>query len=1016
MRKTAHLPVLLVLFMVVPGVSGYFYSAYLKENPPSPLHGFLYLSGEPYSGYYFFANTNVTVDLYIYFWDKPIDPDEVNVTANQYDFKDTTRYPINMTRVGVGHYRGVFKADLHRFYEGMFSSSSVEAGVRYGGYNLNISRGFKVTTPEREGLAITLWADVPSPRVSESPLMVYSVSGGEVIPIYLKFTRWGMPYDPELSSLYFTLKMGARTILNSSDEVGLRRLSEGFYTFNLTIPDEPEYYGRYTFYVSYRDDTVMFGRTYRRYIYFTYSPLSIWYHLKNVGDDFLLDVLLWNGSSPCVGANISAKYQNTSYHTEYAENVTDEVGFARLRLSQPRIEDGVQVDLQVKYNNRTYFFSIDHFTGYANEADPFRFKLAATPEEGVFQVERYYIIPSGQENHLTYKLHYNRTPLPHNPVVVYITTNYGLSFIENLTTDGEGLFTFNFTPPEAGDYLLVIRAPVEEEGNTVWASAQYRMTAVNPPFTASVEDFIDENVKISTTPLFRGGYSLKVSWRYEGELPQDSEGFFHIFTGDLQNITFSPFGIFLGEWNPLSLGGGTVIERGEGGTYTLSLLLPEGLPQDEPVTLLCGYIKERFVWDVAYDWDEIYNTTSDIRFNFVTLNWRDPAGTLSGRVTDEWGGPLENVTVTAGDNSTFTDSQGYYSLDLSPGVYNVSFWKEGYLNATGEAAIEVGHTTYLNVTLSLPETPGAFWSDLIVVVKNSTGSPVKNATVSISFRNLTATTNTSGEAVFRRVPEEVVEVSVTCPGYLPYSTQVHLLENTTTYLNVTLREIPPYPTGAVKGTVIDSSTMEPIEGARIVLTSSTHTFTAISLANGTFLLSYLPAGNYTLTVEKEGYQGYMDAVTVRPNATTTLSIPLFRYPEPVIYGGGVRKEGGKYTFEVTYRDPQGRAPEGVYVVIDGEEHEMELEGGNLSSGATYSLSIDLKEGEHSYYFRVLGPEGEPLEATDSTPYSEETQGSLQVEGKKSGAPYLLLGIAALVIAALIALLLLTRSKGEGVEE
>ncbi|RLF70616.1 MAG: hypothetical protein DRN55_08375, partial [Thermoplasmata archaeon] len=85
------------------------------------------------------------------------------------------------------------------------------------------------------------------------------------------------------------------------------------------------------------------------------------------------------------------------------------------------------------------------------------------------------------------------------------------------------------------------------------------------------------------------------------------------------------------------------------------LLLPDGLPQDEPVTLLCGYIKERFVWDVAYDWDEIYNTTSDIRFNFVSLNWRDPAGTLSGRVTDEWGGPLENVTVTAGDNSTFTD-------------------------------------------------------------------------------------------------------------------------------------------------------------------------------------------------------------------------------------------------------------------------------------------------------------------------------------------------------------------------
>ncbi|MCD6382976.1 MAG: carboxypeptidase regulatory-like domain-containing protein, partial [Thermoplasmata archaeon] len=190
-----------------------------------------------------------------------------------------------------------------------------------------------------------------------------------------------------------------------------------------------------------------------------------------------------------------------------------------------------------------------------------------------------------------------------------------------------------------------------------------------------------------------------------------------------------------------------------------------------------------------------------------------------------------------------------------------------------------------------------------------------------------------------------------------------------------------------------------------------HTFTAISLANGTFLFSYLPPGNYTLTVEKEGYQRYMDAVTVRPNATTTLSIPLLRYPEPVIYGGGVKKEGRKYTFEVTYRDTQGREPQKIVVVVDGEEYTLTRSSGNISEGATYTTEIELKEGKHTYYFKVIGPDGEPVKATDSTPTSEDNPSSFEVkEPKKSSYLLPILGIIALIIVLAVVLFMLKKPE------
>jgi uncharacterized membrane protein len=56
-----------------------------------------------------------------------------------------------------------------------------------------------------------------------------------------------------------------------------------------------------------------------------------------------------------------------------------------------------------------------------------------------------------------------------------------------------------------------------------------------------------------------------------------------------------------------------------------------------------------------------------------------PMATLYGVVVDaDTGQALAGVIVTVGGLTTTTDSQGRYSISMTPGSYTVSFEKEGY--------------------------------------------------------------------------------------------------------------------------------------------------------------------------------------------------------------------------------------------------------------------------------------------------------------------------------------------------
>jgi len=81
-------------------------------------------------------------------------------------------------------------------------------------------------------------------------------------------------------------------------------------------------------------------------------------------------------------------------------------------------------------------------------------------------------------------------------------------------------------------------------------------------------------------------------------------------------------------------------------------------------------------------------------------------GSISGRVSDENGGPLPGVTVEAhgaalqGRQQATSDSAGAYKLPLlPPGVYDVTVTLSGFAAATRNTSVALGGDTRIDFTM-----------------------------------------------------------------------------------------------------------------------------------------------------------------------------------------------------------------------------------------------------------------------------------------------------------------------------
>jgi uncharacterized protein (TIGR02145 family) len=139
-------------------------------------------------------------------------------------------------------------------------------------------------------------------------------------------------------------------------------------------------------------------------------------------------------------------------------------------------------------------------------------------------------------------------------------------------------------------------------------------------------------------------------------------------------------------------------------------------------------------------------------------------------------------------------------------------------------------------------------------------------------------------------------------------------------------------TGAMSGTVTDSITAMPIEGAAVEIVGAG--LTAVTLADGSYLIDQIPVGNYTAEVAAAGY---FDAApysfTVQFGQTTQVDFNLV----PVMA-----------TLQGTVTDQDGQPLEGVKVKIADENFSV-----FTAADGTYSIA-QIPEGVYSVTFTKSG--------------------------------------------------------------
>ena len=276
----------------------------------------------------------------------------------------------------------------------------------------------------------------------------------------------------------------------------------------------------------------------------------------------------------------------------------------------------------------------------------------------------------------------------------------------------------------------------------------------------------------------------------------------------------------------------------------------------------------------------------------VAIRLRPASHRVSGIAKDQSNQPLPAVSVRAKDNSsgrileTASDADGHFVLSLATGLWDVWGQKENYSNSD-TIRIELGSTK--EVTLAQPLILKEFNAFIHGKVINANDQPVITAKVRAQKGEKIVSQFTANNGTFNlQVSSGEWVVTVTKGGYVsPAPRVVQVTPGSTVEISPDLRLTPG--AGILTGFVF--SGQNSVRGAEVkAVPPSGSSYSAFTDPKGAYLLN-VPAGDYTVTVSKQGYAA-PTPLQISLGARETISNLNFSLQEnPVFISGKTTSNG-----------------------------------------------------------------------------------------------------------------------------
>ena len=288
----------------------------------------------------------------------------------------------------------------------------------------------------------------------------------------------------------------------------------------------------------------------------------------------------------------------------------------------------------------------------------------------------------------------------------------------------------------------------------------------------------------------------------------------------------------------------------------------------------------------------------------ILLNFYISAGTISGIVTDSTSGdPIDGASViassrtggvTVADTVTSGTDGTYEALELAAGNYTIIISATDYQTFTQRNVAIDADTTIDAALVPIPPAIGVIGG---TVTDSVSGDPIDGAMVIVSSGfggSATADTVTTGADGTYEVTELAAgnyTVTISATDYRNFSQRNVAVSADEITVDAALVVLPP-AIGVIGGTVTDSVSGDPIDGAMVIVSSgfggSATADTVTTGADGTYEVTELAAGNYTVTISATDYRNFSQRNVAVSADEITVDAALVVLPPAIgVIGGTV---------------------------------------------------------------------------------------------------------------------------------